>query len=101
MSISVVLASAFVLSFVALLVFIWSQRHGLFSRDSSGARVIFGADEIGRAEEPAVTQPRAYVPGSIMPSYPYLFLIKDQAEPDDVVVLFNTGSGLKYLEALA
>ena len=31
-------------------------------------------------------QPRAYVPGSIMPSYPYLFEIKDQAEPDEVIL---------------
>ena len=31
-------------------------------------------------------QPRAYVPGSIMPSYPYLFEIKDKADPDEVVV---------------
>ena len=31
-------------------------------------------------------QPRAYVPGSIMPSYPYLFEIKPKAEKDDVVV---------------
>ncbi|GFE84163.1 membrane protein [Steroidobacter agaridevorans] len=60
MSTSVILASAFVLSFVALLVFIWSQRHGLFSRDSTGANVIFGAEEIGRAEEPAVTSTAAH-----------------------------------------
>ncbi len=31
-------------------------------------------------------QPRAYVPGSIMPSYPYLFEVKDKAEPGDKVV---------------
>lgn len=31
-------------------------------------------------------QPRAYVPGSIMPSYPYLFELKAKAEKDDVVV---------------
>lgn len=31
-------------------------------------------------------QPRAYVPDSIMPSYPYLFDIKDEAEADEVVV---------------
>ena len=31
-------------------------------------------------------QPRAYVPGSIMPAYPYLFLVKDAAEPDEQVV---------------
>lgn len=37
-------------------------------------------------------QPRAYVPGSIMPSYPYLFDIKDQAEPGDVVVPLPDGT---------
>ena len=31
-------------------------------------------------------QPRAYAPGSIMPAYPYLFEIKDAAEPGDKVV---------------
>lgn len=31
-------------------------------------------------------QPRAYAPGSIMPSFPYLFQIKDKAEPGDRVV---------------
>jgi cytochrome c oxidase cbb3-type subunit 2 len=31
-------------------------------------------------------QPRAYVPGSIMPSYPFLFELKDQAEKGDRVV---------------
>ncbi len=31
-------------------------------------------------------QPRAYVPGSIMPSYPYMFELKDKAEPGDKVV---------------
>ena len=31
-------------------------------------------------------QPRAYVPGSIMPSYPYMFEVKDKADPDEVVV---------------
>ncbi|HQR03654.1 MAG: cbb3-type cytochrome c oxidase subunit II [Proteobacteria bacterium] len=28
-------------------------------------------------------QPRAYVPGSIMPSFPYLFEVKDKADPDE------------------
>lgn len=54
MSTSFVLGSAFVLSFVALLAFIWSQRKGLFDRDSGGANVIFDQTEIGRIEEPAV-----------------------------------------------
>lgn len=31
-------------------------------------------------------QPRAYVPGSIMPAYPYLFEVKDKAEEGDVQV---------------
>jgi cytochrome c oxidase cbb3-type subunit II len=31
-------------------------------------------------------QPRAYVPGSTMPSYPYLFLVKHGAGPGDTVV---------------
>lgn len=31
-------------------------------------------------------QPRAYVPGSIMPSYPYMFEVKDKAEEGDRVV---------------
>lgn len=48
-----ILLSAFVLSFVALLVFIWSQRTGLFDRSSKGAEVIFASGEIGRIEEPA------------------------------------------------
>lgn len=50
-----ILLSAFILSFVALLVFIWSQRKGLFDRSSRGAEVIFAPDEIGRVEEPAAT----------------------------------------------
>ena len=36
-------------------------------------------------------QPRAYVPGSIMPSYPYLFQVKDQAETGDTVVQLPAG----------
>lgn len=31
-------------------------------------------------------QPRAFVPGSIMPSFPYLFEVKPAAEPSDTVV---------------
>jgi cytochrome c oxidase cbb3-type subunit II len=31
-------------------------------------------------------QPRAYVPGSIMPSFPFLFEVKPKAEPGDRVV---------------
>ncbi len=51
-----ILLSAFILSFVALLVFIWSQRKGLFDRSSRGAEIIFAPDEIGRIEEPAATR---------------------------------------------
>jgi len=36
-------------------------------------------------------QPRAYMPGSIMPSYPFLFELKAQAEKDDVVVQLPAG----------
>lgn len=36
-------------------------------------------------------QPRAYVPGSIMPSYPYLFEIKDKADSGDRVVTLPPG----------
>jgi cytochrome c oxidase cbb3-type subunit 2 len=38
-------------------------------------------------------QPRAYVPGSIMPSYPYLFETKAAAEPGDEVVKLPPGQG--------
>lgn len=31
-------------------------------------------------------QPRAYVPDSIMPAYPYMFEVKDQAEEDEIIV---------------
>ncbi|GAB2735112.1 cbb3-type cytochrome c oxidase subunit II [Melaminivora jejuensis] len=36
-------------------------------------------------------QPRAYVPGSIMPSYPYLFDIKNKAEAGDEVLKLPPG----------
>ncbi|MDE2456147.1 MAG: hypothetical protein KGL43_21380, partial [Burkholderiales bacterium] len=48
-----ILLSAFVISFVALLVFIASQRRGLFERSAAGAEVIFAPGEVGRGEEPA------------------------------------------------
>ena len=38
-------------------------------------------------------QPRAYVPGSIMPPYPYMFEVKDQAEAGEVVVKLPPGQG--------
>ena len=55
MSTLAILLSAFVLSVVALLVFIWSQRSGLFERSAQGAEVIFAPGEIGRVEEPSVS----------------------------------------------
>lgn len=36
-------------------------------------------------------QPRAYVPGSIMPAYPYLFTAKDAAEDGEQVVQLPPG----------
>lgn len=48
-----ILLSAFVLSVVALLVFIWTQRRGLLEPSTSGASVIFAAGEIGHGEDPA------------------------------------------------
>ncbi len=36
-------------------------------------------------------QPRAYVPDSIMPSYPYLFEVKDEAQKGDRVVNLPPG----------
>jgi cytochrome c oxidase cbb3-type subunit II len=36
-------------------------------------------------------QPRAFVPGSIMPGYPYLFALKNRAGKDDVVVIVPGG----------
>ena len=37
-------------------------------------------------------QPRAYMPGSIMPSYPFLFESKPKADKDDLVVSLPQGS---------
>lgn len=50
-----ILLSAFVLSIVALLAFIWSQRRGLFDRSARAAEVIFAAGEVGHIDEPAAT----------------------------------------------
>ena len=36
-------------------------------------------------------QPRAYVSGSVMPSYPFLFEIKEKAEPGDRVLTLPPG----------
>jgi cytochrome c oxidase cbb3-type subunit 1 len=49
---TVVLLSAFLISVVALGIFIWSMRNGAF-HDSGGAKVIFMAHEVGHAEDPA------------------------------------------------
>ncbi len=38
-------------------------------------------------------QPRAYTPGSIMPSYPYLFEVKEKADSGDKVVNLPPGYG--------
>jgi cytochrome c oxidase cbb3-type subunit 2 len=38
-------------------------------------------------------QPRAYVPGSIMPSYPYLFYVKTAAEEGEEVLTLPPGYG--------
>ena len=54
MSTVMILLSAFVLSVVALGVFIWSQRRGLLDRSPQAAEVIFAAGEIGRIEEPSI-----------------------------------------------
>ena len=37
-------------------------------------------------------QPRAYVPGSIMPAYPFLFDVKDRVEPGGRVVTLPPGT---------
>jgi len=48
-----ILLSAFTLSVIALLVFIWTQGRGLLDKDPDGAKVIFAEGELGRIEEPA------------------------------------------------
>ncbi|MDY0749049.1 cbb3-type cytochrome c oxidase subunit I [Paucibacter sp. R3-3] len=55
MSTVATLLSAFVLSVIALLVFIWTQRRGLLDGGARGAEVIFAPGEIGRIEDPAST----------------------------------------------
>lgn len=54
-----ILLSAFVLSVVALLVFIWTQRRGLLDENPDGAKVIFAPGEVGRVEDPAATSKSA------------------------------------------
>ncbi|MCE4556839.1 cbb3-type cytochrome c oxidase subunit I [Roseateles cellulosilyticus] len=53
MSTVVVLLSAFVLSIIALAVFIWTQRVGMFEKSAKAAEVIFAPGEIGTPEDPA------------------------------------------------
>lgn len=60
MSTLALLMSAFVLSVVALLVFIWSQRRGLLDDSPAGARVIFETGEVGRVEDPAAPPAAAH-----------------------------------------
>jgi len=55
MSTVAILLSAFVLSVVALLVFIWSQRSGLLDQNARGAEVIFAPGEIGKPEDPSLS----------------------------------------------
>ncbi len=47
------LLATFILSIAGLFAFIWSLRKGLFEIESSGARTIFSAGEIGRPEDPS------------------------------------------------
>jgi len=53
MSTVVILLSAFVLSVVALMAFIWTQRSGLFDPSPKAAEVIFAKGELGVIEDPA------------------------------------------------
>ncbi len=47
-----------------------------------------------------LAQPRAFVPGSIMPSYPYLFALRERADKDEVVVVVpGSSSGGRVLVA--
>ena len=48
-----VLLSAFLISFFALIIFIWSMRKGLFEGDTGGGSTIFAANEVGRIEDPS------------------------------------------------
>jgi len=50
-----ILLSAFLLSVIALLVFVWSQRSGLLDRNAGSAEVIFATGEIGRVEDPSAS----------------------------------------------
>lgn len=46
-------------------------------------------------------QPRAYVPGSLMPSYPYLFEARDRIEPGDVALALPPGVPMRGRHVVA
>jgi cytochrome c oxidase cbb3-type subunit I len=50
-----ILLASFVISIVALTLFIWSLRKGLMDPDPAAAKEIFYAGEIGRTEDPGAT----------------------------------------------
>jgi cytochrome c oxidase cbb3-type subunit 1 len=49
------LLATFLLSVVALFLFVWSMAKGLFGDGATAATEIFARDELGRVEEPAAT----------------------------------------------
>lgn len=55
MNISALLVSTFLISVVALFVFIWAHRKGGAHSRPDGGRVIFEPGEVGKIEEPSVT----------------------------------------------
>ena len=55
MSTMATLLSAFILSVVALAIFIWSQRAGFLERGAEDAKVIFATGEVGVVEEPSAS----------------------------------------------
>ena len=65
MSTVAILLSAFVLSVVALLAFIWPQRSRMFERSARGSEVIFAPGEIGQAEDPAAGLTPATTPDEL------------------------------------
>lgn len=52
------LLTTFVVSFVALFVFIWSMSKGFFGDSQTASRVIFAPGEEGRPDDPAASQPQ-------------------------------------------
>ena len=55
MSTMATLLSAFILSVIALMIFIWSQRSGILERGAEDAKVIFATGEVGVVEEPSAS----------------------------------------------